>query len=106
MVSFDVKSLFTKVLILEALQVIQQRLEDDTLDERTLMSPGTVCHLISLCMIFTYFEVEDQLYEQIDNACPRYLLENAIYTVELLTYTSNRPYLVIQAPYTVLSPEY
>ena len=54
LVSFDVKSLFTKVPIPEALEVIQRRLEHDhTLDESTLMSPGTVCHLIKLCMTST-----------------------------------------------------
>ena len=49
MVSFDVKRLFTIVLIQEALQVIEKRLvEDDTLDDRTLMIPATICHLTEL----------------------------------------------------------
>lgn len=49
MVSFDVKRLFTIVLIQEALEVIEKRLvEDDTLDDRTLMIPATICHLTEL----------------------------------------------------------
>ena len=56
MVSFDVKSLFTRVPIQEALQVIEERLREDvTLDDRTLMSPSTICNLTELCMRSTYF---------------------------------------------------
>ena len=69
LVSFDMNSLFTKVPIPEALEVIQRRLKDDTtLDERTLMSPGTVCHLVNLYMTSTYFEFEGLLFEQIEGA--------------------------------------
>ena len=40
MVSFDVKSLFTRVPLQEALQVIEERLlQDETLGERTTMTP-------------------------------------------------------------------
>ena len=69
MVSFDVKSLFTRVPIQEALQVIEKRLvEDDTLEDRILMTPNTICHLTELCMKSTYFAFEDNLYEQIEGA--------------------------------------
>ena len=69
MVSFDVRSLFTKVPIQEALQVIEEKLQDDTsLDDRTMMSPSTICHLTELCMKSTYFKFEDQLYEQTEGA--------------------------------------
>ena len=47
MVSFDVKSLFTRVPAQEALQVIEERLaEVETLDEQTQMSPTTIWRLI------------------------------------------------------------
>ena len=66
MVSFDVKSLFTKVLFQDALQVIEEKLNDDTsLEDRSVMSP-TICHLTKLCMESTYFMFEGQLYEQTD----------------------------------------
>ena len=69
MVSFDVESLFTKVPIQEALQVIEKKLHDDTsLEDRTMMSLSTICHLTKLCMESTYFMFEDQLYEQTEGA--------------------------------------
>ena len=72
--SFDVKSLFTRVLIQEALEVVHKRLVgDDTLADRTQMTPPTICRLTELCMKSTYFAFEDQLYEQIKGApmgCP------------------------------------
>ena len=46
MVSFDVVSLFTKVLIEEALEVIKQRLnEDKTLFDRTSLVIEDICVL-------------------------------------------------------------
>ena len=46
LVSFDVKSLFTKVPIQEAIQVVEQKLlEDESLEERMMMTPSTICHL-------------------------------------------------------------
>ena len=69
MVSFDVKSLFTRVPVQEALHVIEERLaEDETLDERTQTSPTTIRRLTELCMSSTYFEFEENLYEQVDGA--------------------------------------
>lgn len=69
MVSFDVKSLFTRVPIPEALQIIETRLlSDDTLEDRTMMSPPTICHLVELCLSSTYFQFQSNLYEQVEGA--------------------------------------
>ena len=54
-VSFDVKSLFNRVPVPEVMQVIKNRLVlDNTLDERTEMSPNTVCCFIELCTNHKY----------------------------------------------------
>ena len=51
MVSFDIKSLFTNVPVDEALEVILQRLtEDETLEDRTALTPEQVTHLLKLCL--------------------------------------------------------
>ena len=69
MVSFDVKSLFTKVPIDECLDIVEEKLrEDDTLGERTMMSPQTISSLIKLCMTFTYFGFENDIYEHKEGA--------------------------------------
>ena len=49
MFSFDIVSLFTKVPVDEAIDIISSRLaQDNTLDERTTMPPGTICQLTKL----------------------------------------------------------
>ena len=49
LVSFDVSSLFTNVPIGEAVQVIQAKLrEDDSLAERTPLSPDRVAELLDM----------------------------------------------------------
>ncbi len=56
MVSFDVITLFTKVLLYEALQCIMCILKDDhMLDDRTALSIPDICQLIDLCLRSTYF---------------------------------------------------
>ena len=69
MVSFDVTSLFTKVPLDEALQVISSLLrEDDSLSERTNMPPDVVCKQVEICLRSTYFQVGDQYYVQVEGA--------------------------------------
>ena len=67
MVSFDVVSLFTKVPVNEAIDAISEMLKkDETIDERTTMSPSEVCRLTALCLRSTYFRFKDSFYEQRD----------------------------------------
>ena len=51
MISFDVVSLFTKVPIDGALQVISTLLaQDDSLEERTSITVSDICQLTELCL--------------------------------------------------------
>ena len=69
MVSFDVKSLFTKVPMDEALEIIQEKLKnDETLEDRTTFSAITITNLIKFCMKTTYFGFKDGIYQQLDGA--------------------------------------
>ena len=69
LVSFDVVSLFTKVPIDEAMEVVAMRLkDDDTLVERTSIPADDIISLASLCLKSTFFQFEDQFYEQIEGA--------------------------------------
>ena len=65
MVSFDVQSLFTNVPIRHALEVIHQRLlEDETLEDRTVLTADQVILLLRSCLQTTYFMYNHQFYEQ------------------------------------------
>ena len=65
MVSFDIKSLFTRVPIKECLEIVEEKLNsDDTLGERTTLTPSTITNLLSLCMSSTYFGFEESIFEQ------------------------------------------
>ena len=67
MVSFDVKSLFTNIPIGETLDVIHEKLTaDDTLAERTALSPSQIIKLLQICLRTTYFLYQGQYYEQKD----------------------------------------
>ena len=67
MVSFDVKSLFTNVPIKECLKIVEEKLaSDNTLEERTAMTPQTIISLLNLCMSSNYFGFEESIYEQVD----------------------------------------
>ena len=68
LISFDVKSLFTKVPIDEALDVIGDRLEtcDDPPDTPLLIP--MIQQLLRLCLTSTYFMWYEEFYEQTDGA--------------------------------------
>ena len=69
MVSYDVSSLFTNVPIQEAIDVIRDMLqEDETLDERTVLSPGRIAELLETCLRSTYFSYQGDFYEQVEGA--------------------------------------
>ena len=69
LVSFDVFSLFTNVPIDEAVQVICDRLRgDETLVNRTTLSPDRVAELLEACLRSTYFCYGEEFYEQREGA--------------------------------------
>lgn len=66
LVSFNV-SLFTKVPIAEAINVIAELLhQDKMLDDGTTPSPETICQLMKLCLTSTYFQFKNSYFEQIE----------------------------------------
>ena len=68
-VRFDVVSLFTRVPIDEALQVISSLLHnDESLRDRTSMPPDVICEHVEFCLRPTYFQVEDGFFEQLEGA--------------------------------------
>ena len=63
LISFDVKSLFTKVSIDLSLQIIDRRLrEDNTLSDRTTLDPPTITTLTELCLRTTYFQYGNEFF--------------------------------------------
>lgn len=67
MISFDVVSLFTKVPIEGALQIISTLLsQDDSLGNRTCISVSDICDLAKLCLRSTYFQFQDTFIEQVN----------------------------------------
>ena len=53
----------------EALEVIEEQLKkDETLDDRTTLSPLTITDLIKFCMSSTYFGYEGKIYKQLEGA--------------------------------------
>ena len=65
LVSFDVSSLFTNVPVDEAISVICGRLrEDETLGDRTILSPEQIAELLEMCLKSTYFSYGGSSYEQ------------------------------------------
>ncbi len=64
-VSYDVVSLYIKVPIHQALDVIQQRLDNDTeLSKLTQLSPSDLIELCLLCLRSTVFMIREKLYAQ------------------------------------------
>ena len=82
MVSFDVKSLFTQVPINEALEVIEEQLKkDETLEDRTTLSPLTITDLIKFSMSSTYFGYEGNIYKQLEEHQWVHLYHNHCFAV-------------------------
>lgn len=72
MVSFDGVSLFTKVHINAALEVISSLLaNDESIEDRTSIPAPEVCSLVELCLHFTYLQFEGTFFEQVDGAAMR-----------------------------------
>ena len=64
--SFDVKALFTSVPIQPSIQIVKQRLQQDsTLPQRTFMSIPQIITLLEFCLTNTYFLFWDKYYEQV-----------------------------------------
>ena len=69
LVSFDVSSLFTNVPVGEAVSIIRERLrEDETLGDRTSLSPERIADLLEMCLRSTYFSFGGNFYEQKEGA--------------------------------------
>ena len=67
--SFDVKALFTSVPVLPAIEIVKQRLQQDTtLPQRTNMSIPQITSLLEFCLTNTYFLFQGKYYEQVQGA--------------------------------------
>ena len=67
--SFDAKALFTSVPVLPAIQIVKQRLQQDTtLPQRTSMSIPQITSLLEFCLTNTYFLFQGKYYEQVQGA--------------------------------------
>ena len=63
MVSFDVKSLFTSVPTRDATNIIEELIQnDETIEERTGMSPKTFMELAKLCLGTNEFQFQNKYY--------------------------------------------
>ena len=67
--SFDVKALLTSVPVHPAIQIVKQRLQQDTtLPQRTNMSIPQITYLLEFCLTNTYFLFQGKYYEQVQGA--------------------------------------
>jgi phosphohistidine swiveling domain-containing protein len=65
LVSFDVVSLFTNVPVQKTIELVKSKLEiDQTLTERTKLSVTAIIELLKLCITKTYFQFNNDFYEQ------------------------------------------
>jgi hypothetical protein len=65
MVSFDVISLFTKIPISLAIEVVKEMLDaDDSLKDRTLLSCDDILDLLEFCLHSTYFMFGGKMFSQ------------------------------------------
>ena len=64
-ISHDVVSLFTNVPIDKALEIIQERLQNDpTLKEQTNLHPTDIIKLLEFILTTTYFKFRGNIYQQ------------------------------------------
>ena len=69
MVSFDIQSLFTNVLIEGAVKAALCKLENDPgLADRTNLTPTQIADLLNFVLRSTYFQYNGSIYEQKDGA--------------------------------------
>ena len=69
MVSFDVVSLFTKVPVADAIEVVCEKLSSDgTLADRTELSVTTIRRLMEACLECRYFQYQNEFYVQREGA--------------------------------------
>lgn len=67
--SYDVSALFTSVPVDNALEIIKNKLaNDNTLADRTKLTPEDVTILLEFCLKCTYFVYNDQYYLQVHGA--------------------------------------
>ena len=67
--SYDVKALFTSVPVQPPIQIVKQRLQQDTiLPQRTSMSISLITSLLEFCLTHTYFLFQGKYYEQVQGA--------------------------------------
>ena len=63
------KALFTSVPVHHAIQIVKQRLQQDTtLPQRTSMSIPQITSLLEFCLTNTYFLFQGKYYEQVQGA--------------------------------------
>ena len=67
--SFDVEALFTSVPVQPAIQIVNNRLQqDNTLPQRTAMSIPQITSLLEFCLTQTYFLFQGKYYKQTQGA--------------------------------------
>ena len=63
--SYDVSSLFTSIPLTSAMEIIRNKLEQDTkLSKRTTMSANNIRGLLEFCLSNTYFLFQSKFYEE------------------------------------------
>ena len=64
-ICYDVSALFTSIAVKSAIQIIKNKLEQDTeLHKRTTMSTNNILELLEFCLCNTNFLFQGQFYEQ------------------------------------------
>ena len=67
--SFDVTAFNTSIPVVDAIEVIKRRLDQDTeLPRRTTWSPDNILKLLEFCLVNTYFLFDGQFFEQTKGA--------------------------------------